>query len=78
MVDWLMYNVGLVPFRRVNVICADLVSLIYSRHLRAHCSFFCKWTCRFIEAMFGFEWVVMIEIKKVTNKMQLHGLIYYF
>ena len=28
MVDWLMYNGGLVPFRRVNVICTDFVSLI--------------------------------------------------
>ena len=24
MVDWLMYNGGQVPFRRVNVICADI------------------------------------------------------
>jgi len=62
MADWLMYNGGLVPFRRVNVICADLVSLIFSRHLRVHCSVFCKWACRFIEAMVGFEWVVMIAV----------------
>jgi hypothetical protein len=62
MVDWLMYNGGLVPFRRVNVICADLVSLIFSRHLRVHYSIFCKWACRFIEARFGFEWVVMIAV----------------
>ena len=62
MVDWLMYNGGLVSFRRVNVICADLVSLIFSRHLRVHCSIFCEWACRFIEAMVGFEWVVMIAV----------------
>jgi hypothetical protein len=31
MVDWLVYNGGLVLFRRVNVMCADLVSLIFSR-----------------------------------------------
>jgi hypothetical protein len=62
MVDWLMYNGGLVPFRRVIVICADLVSLIFSRHLRVHCAIFCKWACRFIEAMFGFECVVMIAV----------------
>jgi hypothetical protein len=53
---------GLVPLHRVNVICADLVSLIFSRHLCVHCSIFCKWACRFIEAMFGFEWVVMIAV----------------
>ena len=62
MVDWLMYNGGQVPFRRVNVICADLVSLIFSRHLRVHCSIFCKWACRFIEAMVEFEWAVMIAV----------------
>jgi len=55
MVDWLMYNGGQVPFHRVNVICADLVLLIFSRHLRVHCSIFRKWACRFIEAMVGFE-----------------------
>ena len=53
MVDWLMYNGGLVPFRRVNMICADLVSLIFSRHLRVNFSIFCKWAYRFIEAMVG-------------------------
>jgi len=62
MVDWLMYNGGPVPFRTVNVICADLVSLIFSRHLHVHCSIFCKWACRFIEAMVGFERVVMIAV----------------
>jgi hypothetical protein len=46
----------------VNVICADLVSLIFSRYLRVHCSIFCKWACRFIEATVGFEWVVMIAV----------------
>jgi len=51
-----------VPFRRVNVICADLVSFIFSRHLRVHCSILRKWACRFIEAMVGFEWVVMIAV----------------
>ena len=62
MVDWLMYIGGQVPFRRVNVICADWVSLIFSRHLRVHCSIFRKWACRFIEAMVGFEWVFMIAM----------------
>ena len=62
MIDWLMYNGGQVPFRRVNVICADLVSLIFSRHLRVHFSIFRKWACSFIEAMVGFEWVVMIAV----------------
>ena len=62
MVDWLIYNGGQVPFRRVNVICADLVSLIFSRHLRVHFSIFRKLACRFIEAMVGFEWVVMIAV----------------
>ena len=60
MVDWLMYNGEQVPFRRVNVICADLVSLIFSHHLRVHCSILFKWACRFIEAMVGFEWVTRI------------------
>ena len=62
MVDWLMYNGGQVPFRRLNVICADLVLLIFSRHLRVDCSIFRKWACRFIEAMVGFEWIVMIAV----------------
>jgi hypothetical protein len=61
-VDWLMYIVGLVHFRRMNVIFADLVSLIFSRHLRVHCSIFRRWACRFVEAMVGFEWVVMIAV----------------
>jgi len=51
MVDCLMYNGGQVPFRRVNVICADLVSLIFSRHLCVHFSIFRKWACMFIEAI---------------------------
>ena len=62
MVDWLMYNGGQVPFRRVNVICANLVSLIFSRRLRVHCSIFRKWACRFIEAIVEFEWVGMIAV----------------
>jgi hypothetical protein len=62
MVDWLMYNGGLVPFCGVNVICTDLVSLIFSRYLCVHCSIFCKWACRFIESMFVFEWVVMVAV----------------
>ena len=62
MIVWLMYTGGQVPFRRVNVMCADLVSLIFSIHLRVQFSIFCKWACRFIEAMVGFEWVVMIAV----------------
>ena len=30
MVDWLMYNGGQVPFRRVNVICADFALHLYA------------------------------------------------
>ena len=62
MADWLMYNGGQVPFRRVNVICADLSSLIISRHLRVHFSIFRKGARRFIEAVVGFEWVIMIAV----------------
>jgi hypothetical protein len=62
MVNCLRYNGGLVTFRRVNVICADLVSFLFSRHLRVHCSISCKCACRFIEAIVGFEWVVMITV----------------
>jgi hypothetical protein len=73
-VDWLMYNGGLVLFRMVNVICADLVLLIFSRHLRVHCSIICKWACKFIEAMFGFEWVVMIAVSSAYVLSVVSGM----
>ena len=34
MIDWLTYTGGQVPFRKVKVLCADLVSFIFSRHFR--------------------------------------------
>jgi hypothetical protein len=38
------------------VICADLVSLIFSRHFRVQRSILCRWVWIFIEAVIGFEW----------------------
>ena len=57
-----MCSGGQEPFRRVNVMCADLVSLIFSSHLRVHSSIFCKWACRYLEAMVGFKWVGVIAV----------------
>ena len=40
--DWLTYTGGQMPFRKVKVMCADLVSFIFSRHLCVQRSIFRK------------------------------------
>jgi hypothetical protein len=48
------------------VICADLVSLIFSRHFRVQCSILRRWAWIFIEAVVGFEWVVIIAVSSAN------------
>jgi hypothetical protein len=55
---WLMYTGGQCPRRRVNVMCEDLVSLIFSRQFRVQSSTRCRWSCRLTEANTGSVWVV--------------------
>jgi hypothetical protein len=63
---WLMWTGGQVSFRRVNVICADLVSLIFSRHFRVQCSILRRWVWIFNEAVVGFEWVAIIVVSSAN------------
>jgi hypothetical protein len=57
-----MWTGGQVSFRRMKVICADLVLLIFSRHFRVQCSILRTWAWIFIEAVVGFEWVAIIAV----------------
>jgi hypothetical protein len=51
MIAWLTYTGGQVSFRRANIMCADLVSLIFSRHFRVQRSILCRWAWMFIESV---------------------------
>ena len=55
-----------VSFRRVKVMCADLVSLIFSRHFRVQCSVLLRWAWTFIEAVVGSEWVAIIAVSSAN------------
>ena len=57
---------GQVYFRRVKVMCVDVVSLIFSRHFRVHCSILRRWAWMFIEAVTGFEWVAIIAVSSAN------------
>jgi hypothetical protein len=57
MMAWLMWTGEQVSFRRAKVICAYLVSLIFSRHFRVQCPILRRWAWIFIEAVVRFEWV---------------------
>jgi hypothetical protein len=59
---WLMYTGGQCPRRRVNVMCEDLVSLIFSRHFRVQISTWCRWSCRLTEANTRSVWVVKMVV----------------
>jgi hypothetical protein len=61
-----MWTGGQVSFRRVKVICVDLVSLIISRHFRVHCSILLRWAWMLIEAVVGFEWVAIIAVSSAN------------
>jgi ABC-type proline/glycine betaine transport system permease subunit len=73
-----MWTGGQVSFRRVKVICADFVSLIFSRHFRVQCSILRRCAWMFIEAVVGFEWVTIIAIIAVSSanvlKMNINTL----
>ena len=60
MIDWLTYTGGQVPFRKVKVLCADLVSFIFGRHFRVQRSIFRRWA--WINAVVGFQWVAIIAV----------------
>jgi hypothetical protein len=66
MIAWLTCTGGQVSFRRANVMCADLVSLIFSRHFRVQRSILRRWAWMFIEAVVGFEWVTIIAVSSAN------------
>jgi len=53
---WLIYTGGQWPRRRVNFMCEDLVSFVFSLHFRVQLSIVCRW--RLAEARVGSGWVV--------------------
>jgi hypothetical protein len=59
---WLMYTGGQCPRRRVNVMCDDLVSLIFSLHFRVQFSIVRRWSWRLAEAKVGSGWVVKLAV----------------
>jgi hypothetical protein len=58
---WLMYTGGQCPRRRVNVMCNDLVSFIFSLHIRVQFSIVRRWPWSLAEAKVGSGWVVKME-----------------
>ena len=59
---WLMYTGGQYPRRRVNVMCEELVSFIFSRHFRVQVSIVRRWPWRLAEANVGSGWVVRMAV----------------
>ena len=66
MIDWLTYTGGQVSFHKVKVMCADLVSFIFSRHFRVQRSILRRWAWMFIDAVVGFEWVAIIAVSSAN------------
>ena len=56
-IDW-----GQCPRRRVNVMCEDLVSCIFSLHFRVQFSIVCSWSWGLAEARVGSGWVVEMTV----------------
>ena len=59
---WLIYTGGECLRRRVNVMCEDLDSFIFSLHIRVQFSTVRRWSWRLAEAKAGSEWVVVIAV----------------
>ena len=66
MMDWLTYTGGQVSFRKVKVMCADLVSFIFSRHFRVQRSILRRWAWMFMDAVVGFECVAIIAVSSAN------------
>jgi len=66
MMDWLTYTGGQVSFRKVKVMCADLVSFIFSRQFRVQRSILRRWAWMFMEAVVGFECVAIIAVSSAN------------
>ena len=66
MMGWLILTGGQWPFRRVNVMCADLDSLTLIFHLRSHFSMLCKCSCRLREAIIESAWVANTAVLSVN------------
>ena len=66
MIAWFTHTGGQVSFRTVKVMCADLVSFIFSRHFRVQRSILCRWAWMFIGAVVGFEWVAIIAVSSAN------------
>ena len=65
-IDWLTYTGGQVSFRKVKVMCADLVSFIFSRHFCGQRSILRIWAWMFVDAVVGFEWVAIITVSSAN------------
>jgi hypothetical protein len=59
---WLMYSGGQCPRRRVNVMCENLVSFIFSLHFRVQFSIVRRWSWRLVEAKVGSGWVLKMTV----------------
>jgi len=66
MMDWLTYTGGQVSFRKVKVMCTDLVSFIFSRHFHFLRSILRRWAWMFIDAVVGFECVAIIAVSSAN------------
>jgi len=66
MMDWLTYIGGQISFLKMKVMCADLVSFIFSRHFRVQRSILCRWTWLFIDVVVGLEWVALIAVSSAN------------
>jgi len=58
----LMYTGGQCPHQRVNVMCEDLVSFIFSLHFRVQVSIVRRWSWWLAEANVGSGWVVKMAV----------------
>ena len=66
MIELFMYTVGQVFLRSVNVICADLVSLILSLHFLVQRSILLRWSWRFLEAITGSVWIASTAVSSAN------------
>jgi len=59
---WLMYTGGQCLHRRVNFMCEDLVSFIFSLHFQVIVSIVRRWSSRMAEANVGSGWGVKMAV----------------
>jgi hypothetical protein len=70
---WLMRTEGQCPRHRVNVMCVDFVSLIFSLHFLVHCPILCRWSWRWAEAVLGSGWVVKMAVSSAKVLRVVEG-----